>query len=198
MAKPAFIYAFDNLGPERFTELCGLLLASRYKGFLLGGVGADGGIDSELDEKLGEWRSESTLPLLNEVIQPGQLVVFQFKHKATARVGESRARRQLLSLYRCQRSKKCELHRNLILQKHPNVYVLLTNIEVNSEFRTTFIEQCKAENNKIQHYQIIGLDELETWTTMEVEVRHLYFPTIFGPPAFIYKYNSILELWGIQ
>ena len=48
MAKPAFISAFDNLGPERFTELCGLLLGSRYKGFLLGGVGPDGGIDGEV------------------------------------------------------------------------------------------------------------------------------------------------------
>lgn len=35
MAKPAFIYAFDNLGPYRFTELCGELLGSRYHGFML-------------------------------------------------------------------------------------------------------------------------------------------------------------------
>ncbi len=43
MAKPAFIYAFDNLGPDRFAELCGVLIGSRYKGFVLGGVGPDGG-----------------------------------------------------------------------------------------------------------------------------------------------------------
>jgi hypothetical protein len=50
MAKPAFIYAFDNLGPERYTEICGLILASRFKGFLLGGVGPDGGIDHDADQ----------------------------------------------------------------------------------------------------------------------------------------------------
>jgi len=50
MAKPAFIYAFDNLGPYRFTELCGEILGSRYNGFLLGGEGADGGIDGEIDK----------------------------------------------------------------------------------------------------------------------------------------------------
>ncbi len=184
MAKPAFIYAFDNLGPERFAELCGLLMASRYKGFLLGGVGADGGVDAELDEALGEWQPESVSPLLNEVIQPGRLVVFQFKHKVTARVGQARARGQLLNLYRCQVGKKCELHRDLILQKHPNTYVLVTNIEVNSEYRAAFVEQCRLENLEIEHYQVIGLDELEAWVTMEMELRHLYFPAIFGPPRF--------------
>ncbi len=62
--------------------------------------------------------------------------------------------------------------------------MLVTNVEVNSEFRTKFIETCKQENPQIEKYQIIGLDELETWATMEVELRHLYFPTIFGPPRF--------------
>lgn len=184
MAKPAFIYAFDNLGPERFTELCGLLLASRHKGFLLGGVGADGGVDAELDKNLGIWRPEFESPLLNEVIKPGQLVVFQFKHKVTARVGQVAARRQLLDLYKCRSAKKCELHRNLILRKRPTVYVLVTNVEVNSEFRETFIKHCRKENPNIKHYQVIGLDELEAWVTGEFELRHLYFPTIFDPPRF--------------
>jgi len=184
MAKPAFIYAFDNLGPDRFTELCGVLLASRFKGFLLGGVGADGGVDGELDRYYGSWQPEANSPLLNEIIMPDDLVVFQFKHKVTARVGQAKTRTQLLSLFKCQPSNKCELHRKLILQKRPNVYVLVTNVEVNSEFRAKFIEVCKRENPQITNYQIIGLDELETWVSMEVELRHLYFPTIFGPPRF--------------
>jgi len=184
MAKPAFIYAFDNLGPERFTELCGLLLASRYKGFLLGGVGADGGVDGEIDTFYGTWQPEINSPLLNEIIKPNKLVVFQFKHKVTARVGQAQTRTQLLGLFKCQSGNKCELHRNLILKKNPNTYVLVTNTEVNSEFRAKFIDICKQENSKIENYQIIGLDELETWVTMEVELRHLYFPTIFGLPRF--------------
>lgn len=184
MAKPVFVYAFDNLGPERFAELCGLLLASRYKGFLLGGVGPDGGVDGEFDEILGEWRTESESPLLNEIIQPGQLVVFQFKHKVAARVGQAEARRQLLNLYRCGPNKTCELHRELIQHKGPAGYVLVTNVEVNSQFRTKFIQQCRSENPDIKHYQVIGLDELETWVTMEPQLRQLYFPTIFGLPRF--------------
>lgn len=184
MAKPAFIYAFDNLGPERFTEVSGLLLASRYKGFLLGGVGPDGGVDSELDEVLGIWKPESTSPLLNEIIQPERTVVFQFKHKVTARVGQAQSRTQLLNLYKCQQSRSCELHRNLIIEKQPTAYVLVTNVEANSEFRAKFIAQCRLENPQIEHYQIIGLDELENWVTTEIELRHLYFPTIFGPPRF--------------
>lgn len=184
MAKPAFIYAFDNLGPDRFTEICGLLLASRYKGFLLGGIGPDGGVDGELDEVLGEWRPESESPLLAEFIRHGQLVVFQFKHKVTARVGQATSRKQLLKLYKCSRSQTCELHRELILHNHPSAYVLVTNIEAGSRFRAKFIEQCKSENSDIEHYQVIGLDELETWITMEPQLRHLYFPTIFGPPQF--------------
>lgn len=184
MAKPAFIYTFDDLGPGRFTELAGLLLTSRYKGFLLGGVGADGGVDGQIDEVLGSWQPESASPLLNEIIQPGQLVVFQFKHKVTARVGQPQARAQLLRLYKCQANKTCELHSRLVFQARPFAYVLITNVEVNSQFRAKFIEQCELENPDIEHYQIIGLDELETWVTMEVELRHLYFPTIFGPPRF--------------
>ena len=89
MAKPAFIYAFDNLGPERFVELCGELLGSRYKGFglLSGGVGPDGGIDAELDTNLAIWQPESDDALLGEIIGPGKTVVFQFKHKVVARIG---------------------------------------------------------------------------------------------------------------
>lgn len=128
MAKPAFIYAFDNLGPERFTELCGLLLASRYKGFLLGGVGPNGGIDGEIDEILGRWNPESVSPLLNQVIQPGQLVVFQFKHRATARLGQVQTRAQLLSLYKCSPNRTCELHRDLIVRESRELgYQALSN-----------------------------------------------------------------------
>lgn len=185
MAKPAFIYAFDNLGPERFTELCGLLLASRHKGFLLGGIGADGGVDAELDEAFGLWHSESKDTLLNEIIQPGQKVIFQFKHIVTGRIGgQTKARDHLLGMYNCRKGYVCEIHRELVVKKKPNCYVLVTNVEVNSNFRAKFIEQCKAHNPEIGRYQVIGLDELETWVTADVELRHLYFPTIFGPPRF--------------
>jgi hypothetical protein len=188
MAKPAFIYAFDNLGPERFTELCGELLGLRYKGFglfVLGGVGPDGGVDAELDTKLGIWQPESEEALLDAIIRPGKTVIFQFKHKVVARVGgQSKARKQLLNLYKCRNNYTCELHRKLVTEKKPTDYVLVTNIEVNSHFRAEFIEQCKTENPTIEHYQVVGLDELETWITMESRLRHLYFPTIFGPTRF--------------
>lgn len=189
MAKPAFIYAFDNLGPERFTELCGLLLGARYKGFLLGGVGADGGVDGEIDELLGEWNPETVAPLISEVIQPGRLVVFQFKHKVVARVGQATARSQLLNLFKCSptSNKQCELHRNLITNRNPTAYVLVTNVEANSEFRSKFVEQCQRENPNIIHYQVIGLDELENWIANQPELRHLYFPTIFGESRFNLK-----------
>jgi hypothetical protein len=184
MARPIFIYAFDNLGPRRFVELCGVLLASRHRGFLLGGVGPDGGIDAEVDQILGEWRPDERSPLLNELVQPGQLVVFQFKHRVTARVGQAQARTQLLGAYRCTQQRTCEVHATLVREKKPSTYVLVTNVEVNSQFRAKFIEQCRTENPDIEHYQIIGLDELEMWVTMAPEVRHLYFPTIFGLPRF--------------
>ncbi len=196
MAKPAFIYAFDNLGPERFTELCGLLLASRFRGFLLGGIGPDGGVDAEIDQNFGVWRPESQAPLLNEIIKPGETIVFQFKHKVTARVGQVASRKQLLGEYKCQRNKKCELHRHLILKKRPNAYILVTNVEVNSEFRNTFITQCHRELPKISHYQIIGLDELEAWIAGEAELRHLYFPTIFGQPRFDLKVQLNISVVG--
>jgi hypothetical protein len=184
MAKPAFIYAFDNLGPERFTELCGLLLGARHKGFLLGGIGPDGGVDGEVDTLFGEWRPESISPLRNVILQPGHLVIFQFKHKVTARNGQIHSRTQLLDLYKCRSQKNCELHSHLIQKKRPAAYVLVTNVEVNSEFREKFTQQCRSENQDIKHYQIFGLDELESWVTNEPELRHLYFPTIFGPPRF--------------
>jgi hypothetical protein len=191
MGKPAFIYAFDNLGPERFTELCGELLGSRYKGFglfVLGGVGPDGAIDGELDTNLGIWCPESKEVLFNDVVRSGKTVAFQFKHKVVARAGgQVQARKQLLSLYECRKNSKCELHRQLIEQKNPTDYVLVTNVEVNSNFRETFMEKCKSENPSIEHYQVIGLDELEIWISMETRLRHLYFPTIFGPPQFNLK-----------
>lgn len=191
MAKPAFIYAFDNLGPNRFAEICGELLGSRYKGFgllLMGGVGADGGIDAELDVNLGIWEPESEQALLDGVIQPEKTVVFQFKHIVVARAGgQTKARSRLLGLYNCHPENKCELCRRLVLQKKPSIYVLVTNVEINSVFRRKFKQLCQANHPEVGDYQIIGLDELETWITMETHLRHLYFPTIFGPPQFDLK-----------
>jgi hypothetical protein len=188
MAKPAFIYAFDNLDPDKFTELCGELLGARYKGFgylVMGGVGADGGIDAELDTNWAIWRPEEREEFLEDIIEPGRNILFQFKHKVVARAGgQSNARAQLLDLFKCTKSYKCELHRSLIEERKPTDYVLVTNVEVNSNFRTKFIDRCHSENSDIPHYQVIGLDELESWITLEPRLRHLYFPTIFGPPRF--------------
>jgi hypothetical protein len=133
MAKPAFIYAFDNLGPYRFAELCGDLLGSRYAGFLLGGEGPDGSIDGEIDENIfGELHPEVRSDILNEIVKPGETVIFQFKHKVVARVGgQMHARAQLLDHYICRPRKKCELHSKLIEKKEPTSYVLVTNLEVN-------------------------------------------------------------------
>jgi hypothetical protein len=106
MATPAFVYAFDNLGPESFAELCGKLLGSRYKGFgllILGGVGPDGGIDAELDTTFGLLEAESEEALLDSRVRSGDTVVFQFKHKVVGRIGgQAKARQQLLSLYKCR------------------------------------------------------------------------------------------------
>jgi len=191
MAKPAFIYAFDILGPERFIELCGLIFGARFKGFLLGGVGSDGGEDGTVDASFGEWHTESSSAILSELIQAEQLVIFQFKHKMVGRLGgQKNARADLLKLYKCGSKKPmCELHRSLVQQKRPDVYVLVTNVEVNAQFREKFIQQCKKENPDIKLYQIVGLDELEMWITRMPELRHLYFPTIFGSPRFELRVN---------
>jgi hypothetical protein len=66
MASPAFIYAFDSLGPDRFVALCGLLLGGKYRGFLLSGPGPDGGIDGELTPAFGELLTESPTLLLDQ------------------------------------------------------------------------------------------------------------------------------------
>lgn len=185
MARPAFIYAFDNLSPYRFAELCGFLLAERYKGFLLGGVGPDGGIDGEIDNILGVWSPETESSLENHIIQSGQLVVFQFKHKVVGRIGgQAKARQELLTLYKGSSKKSSELKRDLIVEKKPDVYVLVTNVEINANFRHTFIQECRKVNSSIKSYQIVGLDELELWVTMNKNLRHFYFPTIFGIPRF--------------
>jgi hypothetical protein len=78
LATPAFVYAFDNLGPSQFIALCALLLGSRYKGFLLSGPGADGGIDAETDTLLAELRPEEPALLVKEIIVPQKLVVVTF------------------------------------------------------------------------------------------------------------------------
>lgn len=186
MAEPAFIYAFDNLGPYRFVELCGELFGSRSAGFLLGGEGPDGGIDAEIDNVLGVLRPEESAIVGNQSIQPGQIAIFQFKHKVTARVGQAASRSQLLGLYKCNGNsgKICELHRDLIKDRRPAAYFLVTNVEVNSQFRETFVQQCQIERPDIEHFQVIGLDELVNWIKMAPELRHLYFPTIFGLPRF--------------
>lgn len=187
MAKPAFIYAFDNLGPYRFVELCAELLGARYKGFILGGVGPDGGIDAEIDNILGEWHPEVKDALSNHIIESGQTVVFQFKHKVTARTGQANARTQLLSLYTGGAS---EVTKGLVVRKNPDVYVLITNVEINSQFRDSFQEACREANPNIQHYQVIGLDDLENWVTQATHLRHLYFPTLFDLP----RYNLKLSI----
>jgi len=157
MAKPAFIYAFDNLGPTQFAELCGVLIGSRYKGFVLGGVGPDGGIDAESDLFLGEWNPEEVEALGDDIYQPGQKAIFQFKHKTTARTGQGQARSELLGLYKCATNKRgdvtrpCELHSTLVQAKRPSIYVLVTNAEVNANFRSTFEARCREENSDIEH-----------------------------------------------
>ncbi len=67
MATPGFIYAFDNIGNQRFVELCSLLLGSRFVGFLLSGPGPDGGVDAEIDTALGELRPEEPTLFLDDV-----------------------------------------------------------------------------------------------------------------------------------
>jgi hypothetical protein len=184
MANPAFVYAFDNLGPERFVQLCGLLLGSRYKGFLLTSPGPDGGVDAEDCPILGELVTESPSVLQEALLQPSMKAVFQFKHKVVARVGEANARKQLLAMYRSTKARKSEVLGDEIANRNPDVYILVTNVEVNSVFRSSFAEKCRRENPNIQNYQVIGLDELESWVTQERQLRTLYFPTIFSPARF--------------
>ncbi len=181
MASPAFIYAFDLLGPERFAELCALLLAARYRGFLLGGVGPDQGVDAVIDPTLGTWTPDTSEPLLDEVISPGQTVVFQFKHKVVGRVGEAAAREQLLRFYR---GKGSELRKPFVKNLEPSSYVLVTNVEVTEQFRQKFATACTSQRTKIQRFQIVGLDELETWVRLDRDLRTLYFPALFGPARF--------------
>lgn len=190
MASPALIYAFDNLGPQRFTELCGLLLGSKFRGFILGGVGADGGIDGEIETTLGEWRPVQLSPLQEEVYDEQDTVIFQFKHKVVARVGQSNSRTQLMGLFQCRNNGVCELHKPLVRERNPSTYILVTNVEVNPNFRTQFIERCRAENPDIGRYQIIGLDDLESWLMSEPQIRALYFPTIYGMPRFELRVTS--------
>ena len=126
MASPTFVYAFDNVGPNRFVEPCGLLFGSRYKGFLLTGSGADGGIDGENEPILGELRPDSPSLLLDTIVRPSGLPVFQFKHKVVARVGEAQAQSQLLNLYRSNNSRKSEVQSELSVSRKPDTYVLVT------------------------------------------------------------------------
>lgn len=187
MASPAFIYAFDNLGPQRFVELCGLLFGARFRGFLLSSPGADGGVDAEVSPSLGEFRSESTSIVIDTLIPPNKLTVFQFKHKVVGRVGEANARTQILNGYKSTDRKKSEVLGQGIIERNPDTYVLVTNVEVNSIFRKSFIDLCKEENPGITNYQVIGLDELESWVINERHLRAEYFPTLFDYPCFNLK-----------
>jgi hypothetical protein len=187
MASPAFIYAFDNLGPQRFVELCGLLFGARFRGFLLSSPGADGGVDAEVSPPLGEFRSERTSFVIDTFIPPNKLTVFQFKHKVVGRVGEANARTQILSGYKSTDRKKSEVLGQGIIERNPDTYVLVTNVEVNSIFRKSFIDLCKEENPGITNYQVIGLDELESWVINERHLRAEYFPTLFDHPCFNLK-----------
>ncbi len=81
-------------------------------------------------------------------------------------------------------TRRCELHSTLVQAKRPSIYILVTNAEINANFRAAFETRCREENSDIKHYQVIGLDELESWLTMEPELGQLYFPTVFGGPKF--------------
>lgn len=187
MASPSFVYAFDNLGPDRFVELCGLLLGSRYKGLLLSSPGPDGGVDGETEPAFGELKIEQRSLLIDTILPKDKLIVFQFKHKVVARVGEVQSRKQLLGQYTSSSKSKSEVLKSNVVKLNPQTYVLVTNVEVNSNFRRKFIEQCKKENPNIQNYQIIGLDELESWVITERNFRSQYFPMLFGRPRFNLK-----------
>jgi hypothetical protein len=191
LASPAFIYAFDNLGPYKFADFCGQLLGARYKGYFSGAAGADGGVDGVIDPAIapfiGEWNPESPSLLLNQPIQPRQTIIFQFKHEVTARIGQADTRSKLLGYFTCKKGKTCELHSKLVVQKHPALYVLVTNVEITSQFREKFIETCRTENPDIEHFLVIGLDDLEKWSNSNPEIGHLFLPTIFGPPRFQLK-----------
>jgi hypothetical protein len=187
MASPAFIYAFDNLGPQKFVELCGLLLGSRFRGFLISSPGSDAGVDAEVAPFLGEFRSDTSSLVIDTLIPPNKLTVFQFKHKVVGRVGEANARTQLLNAYKSTDRRKSEVLGNGVIERDPDNYVLVTNVEVNSIFRQSFINLCKQENSAIANYQVIGLDELESWVIEDRNLRAEYFPTMFGPPRFDLK-----------
>jgi len=187
MASPSFVYAFDNLGPDKFVELCGLLLGSRYKGFLLSSPGPDGGVDGETDPILGELLVEQRSLLIDTILPKDNLIVFQFKHKVVARVGEIQSRGKVLDLFKSSKNKISEVMKSNVVKLNPQTYVLVTNVEVNSNFRRRFIEQCKKENSNIKNYQIIGLDELESWVIADRNLRSQYFPLLFGKPRFNLK-----------
>jgi len=184
MATPAFVYAFDNLGPERFVQLCGLLLGSRYKGFLLTSPGPDGGVDAEVCPELGELTIETPAVMQQTLLQTDMRAIFQFNHKVVARVGEANARTQLMSMFRSTKGRRSEVLGPEITKRNPDVYILVTNVEINSGFRSSFAELCDKENPGIQYYMVIGLDELEAWVTEDRQLRSMFFPTIFSPARF--------------
>ncbi len=187
MASPSFVYAFDVLGPDKFVELCGLLLGFRYKGFTLSGPGPDGGVDAESSPVLGELQLEESSLIGNDLAKEGDTIVFQFKHKVVARVGESNTRASLLALYKGSPSKISEVCKPEVVARKPKTYVLVTNVEVSAMFQSKFSEICRSANSNIENYQVIGLEDLERWVTQDRELRCLYFPTIFSAPRFNLK-----------
>jgi hypothetical protein len=111
------------------------------------------------------------------------------------------ARSELLGLYKCTTNKqgevtrRCELHSTLVQAKRPSIYILVTNVEVNANFRATFETRCREENPDIKHCQIIGLDELEL-AHDGARVRAIVFPTIFEDPNSTCVYESIVCIHG--
>ena len=69
---------------------------------------------------------------------------------------------------------------------------------MNSLFRNSFIQLCISHYPAIKHYQIIGIDELEDWITMQTELRHLYFPTIFGLPRYDLRLKIYIGRYDYQ
>ena len=79
-----------------------------------------------------------------------------------------------------------------MIAKKPRTYVLVTNVEVNTAFRESFREICRAESTDIANFEVIGLDELQAWVTQDHHLRAQFFPMLFGRPRFELKVNLVL------
>ena len=94
------------------------------------------------------------------------------------------ARSQLLNLYRSKNRRQSEVQSELIVSRKPDTYVLVTNVEIHSQFRESFRQLCTAENPDIANYLVVGLDDLQVWVTLDRHLRSQFFPTIFERPRF--------------